>query len=140
MGTVDAVARALTEDGFVLRYRTGSDRGDGLPGKEGSFLACSFWLADALHSTGRQRAARKLCERLLDLRNDLGLLAEEYDPPAVGISVTLPRRSATSGSLTLPDIYRLPRSAAKSRITGRSEERPTRVCISQQLAPVTCPV
>ena len=80
VGTVDAVARELVEDGFVLRYRTGADGGDGLPGAEGAFLACSFWLADALHGTGRRRAARELFERLLDLRNDVGLLAEEYDP------------------------------------------------------------
>jgi GH15 family glucan-1,4-alpha-glucosidase len=85
VGTVDAVQRELCEDGFVLRYRTDADPTsehgtvDGLPGSEGAFIACSFWLADALALTGRDRQARDLFERLLDLRNDVGLLAEEYD-------------------------------------------------------------
>ncbi|UJW31570.1 glycoside hydrolase family 15 protein [Saccharothrix sp. AJ9571] len=80
-GTIDAVRTELCEQDFVLRYRTDSDGGvDGLPGGEGAFLACSFWLADALHGTGRHQEARTLFERLLDLRNDVGLLSEEYDP------------------------------------------------------------
>ncbi|MDQ3430771.1 MAG: glycoside hydrolase family 15 protein [Actinomycetota bacterium] len=80
-GTVDAVQRELQVDGFVLRYPTPEDTTvDGLPGGEGAFLACSFWLADALHMLGRTGEARELFERLLDLRNDVGLLAEEYDP------------------------------------------------------------
>jgi GH15 family glucan-1,4-alpha-glucosidase len=79
-GTVDAVRRELCENGFVLRYRPGADGGvDGLPGTEGAFLACTFWLADALHGTGRAAEARELFQRLLDLRNDVGLLSEEYD-------------------------------------------------------------
>lgn len=81
VGTVDAVRRELVEEGLVLRYRPEVDSGvDGLPGAEGAFLACSFWLADALHGTGREREAVALFERLLDLRNDLGILSEEYDP------------------------------------------------------------
>ncbi|HEX2290748.1 MAG TPA: glycoside hydrolase family 15 protein [Pseudonocardiaceae bacterium] len=83
VGTVDAIQRELCEDGFVLRYRTDSDGGvDGLPGEEGAFLLCSFWLADALHGIGRTQQARALFERLLGLRNDLGLLSEEYDTRA----------------------------------------------------------
>lgn len=78
-GTVDAVQRELTEDGLVLRYRTDSGA-DGLAGSEGVFLACSFWLVDALVGLGRRRQARELFERLLDLRNDVGLLSEEWDP------------------------------------------------------------
>jgi len=79
VGTVEAVQRELVVDGFVLRYRT--DAGvDGLPGGEGAFLACSFWLVDALHGLGRTEQARELFERLLALRNDVGLLAEEWDP------------------------------------------------------------
>ncbi|RKN39300.1 glycoside hydrolase family 15 protein [Streptomyces hoynatensis] len=79
-GTLAAVERELTEDGFVLRYRPEADGGvDGLPGTEGAFLACTFWLADALHGTGRVAEAKALFERLLALRNDVGLLSEEYD-------------------------------------------------------------
>ncbi|MEU0991130.1 glycoside hydrolase family 15 protein [Streptomyces sp. NPDC005953] len=82
IGTIEAIQRELsTEDGFVLRYPTaGADAGvDGLAGDEGAFLACSFWLADDLAMIGRVDEARKLFEKLLSLRNDLGLLAEEWD-------------------------------------------------------------
>ncbi len=82
-GTIEAIERELVEGGFVLRYRT-DDSGnvDGLSGKEGSFLACSFWLADCLAMLGRTHDARQLLDRLLGLRNDLGLLSEEYDAVA----------------------------------------------------------
>ncbi|WP_425608734.1 glycoside hydrolase family 15 protein [Streptomyces albipurpureus] len=83
IGTVDAVVRELsTPDGFLLRYPThGAHTGvDGLKGDEGAFLACSFWLVEALTLTGRHKEARTLLDRLLALRNDLGLLAEEWDP------------------------------------------------------------
>ena len=81
VGTVEAVQRDLGHDGFVLRYRPDADGGvDGLPGNEGAFLACSFWLADALAGIHRTDEAERLFTRLLDLRNDLGLLSEEYDP------------------------------------------------------------
>jgi GH15 family glucan-1,4-alpha-glucosidase len=77
-GTIDAVTRELGRDGFVSRYST-ADTDDGLPGDEGQFLACSFWLVNALARNGRVEQARALFERLLALSNDLGLLAEEYD-------------------------------------------------------------
>ena len=82
-GTIEAIERELVEGGFVLRYRT-VDTGDvdGLTGREGAFLACSFWLADCLSLLGRDHDARQLLDRLLCLRNDLGLLSEEYDPVA----------------------------------------------------------
>ncbi|MDQ2881354.1 MAG: glycoside hydrolase family 15 protein [Actinomycetota bacterium] len=79
IGTIDAIQRELTQDGFVLRYHTQSCD-DGLPAGEGVFLACSFWLVDALHGAGRQRQATALFDRLLALRNDVGLLSEEWDP------------------------------------------------------------
>ena len=81
LGTIDAVRRELTQDGLVRRYQT-SESDDGLSGDEGMFLACSFWLVDALHLTGRQKEATRLFERLLALRNDVGLLSEEWDPVA----------------------------------------------------------
>jgi GH15 family glucan-1,4-alpha-glucosidase len=77
-GTIDAISRELGRDGFVSRYST-AETDDGLSGDEGQFLACSFWLVTALALNGRATEARALFERLLDLRNDLGLLAEEYD-------------------------------------------------------------
>ncbi|MFD7133164.1 glycoside hydrolase family 15 protein [Streptomyces sp. NPDC059894] len=80
VGTVDAVRAELGHGGLVRRYSTDGTTVDGLPGGEGTFLACSFWLADALHLTGRTREARELFERLVGLANDVGLLAEEYDP------------------------------------------------------------
>jgi GH15 family glucan-1,4-alpha-glucosidase len=78
--TIEAIERELMQDGFVLRYRTEHQTVDGLSGGEGAFLPCSFWLADCLHALGRQNEAKRLFERLLTLRNDLGLLSEEYDP------------------------------------------------------------
>ncbi|HXW39078.1 MAG TPA: glycoside hydrolase family 15 protein, partial [Acidimicrobiales bacterium] len=80
VSTVEAIQRELTEDGFVLRYQADvAHEVDGLQGHEGAFLACSFWLADNLSMMGQQEEATELFERLLSLRNDLGLLAEEYD-------------------------------------------------------------
>jgi GH15 family glucan-1,4-alpha-glucosidase len=81
ISTVDTIRDALTEDGLVLRYRT-NESDDGLSGREGSFLICSFWLVDALRGIGRKDEAEQLFERLLALRNDLGLLSEEYDTRA----------------------------------------------------------
>jgi GH15 family glucan-1,4-alpha-glucosidase len=78
-GTVEAVERRLLHDGFLRRYDT-RDGHDGLPPGEGVFLACSFWLADAYVLLKRTDDARRLFERLLALRNDVGLLSEEYDP------------------------------------------------------------
>ena len=77
--TLARIEENLLWDGFVRRYRTESGV-DGVPGKEGVFLACSFWLADNYVLQGRQEEARRLFERLLALRNDVGLLSEQYDP------------------------------------------------------------
>jgi GH15 family glucan-1,4-alpha-glucosidase len=78
-GTVAAIQQQLVTDGFVARYHTGSQV-DGLPAGEGTFLVCSFWLADNLALQGRSAEARAVFEHLLGVCNDVGLLAEEYDP------------------------------------------------------------
>ncbi|HEU5352150.1 MAG TPA: glycoside hydrolase family 15 protein, partial [Terracidiphilus sp.] len=76
--TVEAIERELMPDGLVLRYDTAKSP-DGLPPGEGVFLACSFWMVSSLKAIGRERDARALFEKLLALRNDVGLLSEEYD-------------------------------------------------------------
>jgi GH15 family glucan-1,4-alpha-glucosidase len=79
VGTVEAIQRELVRDGFVMRYIPDQDAADGLPPGEGAFLACSFWLVIDLAMLGRLEEAQALFDRLLSLRNDLGLFAEEYD-------------------------------------------------------------
>ncbi len=83
VNTVVAIADELTEDGYVLRYRTG-ETDDGLSGKEGTFLICSFWLVSALAIVGREQQARDLMERLLRVASPLGLYAEEFDAATGG--------------------------------------------------------
>ncbi len=80
-GTVESIQRELMCGGFVMRYPTNTDV-DALPPGEGAFLACTFWLADCLALVGRRQEAMELFERLISLRNDVGLLSEEYDPKA----------------------------------------------------------
>jgi GH15 family glucan-1,4-alpha-glucosidase len=82
VSTVEVIQRDLTSEGLVRRYElaSGQSEVDGLPGSEGAFLACSFWMVNALHMTGKTDDAHELFERLLSLRNDVGLLSEEYDP------------------------------------------------------------
>jgi GH15 family glucan-1,4-alpha-glucosidase len=81
-GTIEAIERELLRDGLVLRYRIHEESADGLPGGEGVFLPCSFWLCDCYELLERHDDAHALFERLVGLTNDLGLLAEEYDPHA----------------------------------------------------------
>jgi GH15 family glucan-1,4-alpha-glucosidase len=83
-GTVAAIERDLLRDGLVERYRADEENVevDGLPPGEGAFLPCSFWLAEVRALQGRSAEAEQLLERLLRLRNDLGLLSEQYDPVA----------------------------------------------------------
>ncbi|MEK6398909.1 MAG: glycoside hydrolase family 15 protein, partial [Terriglobus sp.] len=78
LGTVEAIQKKLQKGDLVLRYNAESD--DGFPPGEGAFLACSFWMVGVLYLVGRQDEARAMFERLLKLRNPLGLIAEEYDP------------------------------------------------------------
>jgi len=79
LGTISAIRRELCEDGLVRRYQT-TETDDGVTGSEGLFIACSFWLVDSLHASGQRQEAVELFERLLLLRNDVGLLSEEWDP------------------------------------------------------------
>jgi GH15 family glucan-1,4-alpha-glucosidase len=110
-GTVAAIQRELmSTDGLLLRYEPETSEGvDGLPAGEGTFLACSFWLADNLALMGRQDEARDLFERLLDLRNDVGLLAEEYDPKTGRLLGNFPQAFShvalvnTARALSAPD-------------------------------------
>ena len=81
LGTIAAVRRELSEGGLIRRYQA-SETDDGVKGSEGLFIACSFWLVDALYASGQRRDAVDLFERLLLLRNDVGLLSEEWDPAA----------------------------------------------------------
>ncbi|MFB8774140.1 glycoside hydrolase family 15 protein [Streptomyces broussonetiae] len=81
-GTIDAVRAELGHHGLLRRYSAAETTVDGLPGGEGTFLVCSFWLADALLATGRRAEAEELFEQLIGLTNDVGLLSEEYDPVA----------------------------------------------------------
>ena len=82
VSTVELIQRELTSGGLVRRYELASGESDvdGLSGSEGAFLACSFWMVNALHLIGKTDDAHELFERLLSLRNDVGLLSEEYDP------------------------------------------------------------
>jgi GH15 family glucan-1,4-alpha-glucosidase len=86
IGTIDAIQKHLTKDGLVQRYstakRSDGKTSDGLKGGEGAFLACSFWMATCLWLIGRKDEATEMFHRLLALRNDVGLLSEEYDPQA----------------------------------------------------------
>ena len=109
--TIDAVQRDLMQEGFVLRYRPEECRTDGLPGGEGAFLICSFWLADCLHVLGRTEEARALFERLLAVRNDVGLLAEEYDPVAKRQLGNFPQAFSHVGLVNTAEILSRPPGA-----------------------------
>jgi GH15 family glucan-1,4-alpha-glucosidase len=117
-GTIAAVEHDLLHDGFVLRYNT-EHTDDGLPGDEGAFIACSFWLADAYAMSGRVQEARQLFERLLTIRNDLGLLAEEYLPRSKRLLGNFPQ--AFSHVALLDTAYNLARAAKPAE---QRSERP----------------
>jgi GH15 family glucan-1,4-alpha-glucosidase len=111
-GTVDAIARDLVVDGLVLRYSTATDV-DRLPPGEGAFLPCSFWLADCLVLTGRRAQGEALFERLLALRNDVGLLAEEYDPRARCMLGNFPQALTHMALVNTAYLLHLPADVAK---------------------------
>jgi GH15 family glucan-1,4-alpha-glucosidase len=110
-GTLAAVQRQLSVDGFLLRYRS-EEQVDGLPIGEGAFLPCSFWLVDALTLDGRHDKATELFERLLGVRNDVGLLAEEYDPRSGRLLGNFPQ--AFSHIALLNSAFTLARTATGS--------------------------
>jgi GH15 family glucan-1,4-alpha-glucosidase len=128
LGTVAAIERELTVDGFVNRYAT-SDGVDGLPPGEGTFLPCSFWLADNLSMQGRDADARALFERLVALCNDVGLLSEEYDTRSKRLLGNFPQAFThvalvnTARNLSRAGGPCEQRSAASPR-PGQSEEAP----------------
>jgi GH15 family glucan-1,4-alpha-glucosidase len=122
-GTVDAIEHGLIEDGLVLRYRIDAASNE-LGGGEGAFLACAFWLAHVRYLQGRESEARALFERLLELRNDVGLLSEEYDfrrkrlcgnfPQAFShVALVNAGMAMTAESGVAPDDERSARSAAE---------------------------
>ena len=120
IATVDAIQRELVHDGLVLRYRTEEIGVDGLPPGEGAFLPCSFWLADALAMLGRHDEARELFERLLTLRNDVGLLSEEYDPRSRRLLGNFPQAFSHIALVdTASNLGRLPSAPAEHRGDGK---------------------
>ncbi|MCB2021877.1 MAG: glycoside hydrolase family 15 protein [Burkholderiaceae bacterium] len=120
-GTVEAIERELVVDGLVQRYATTAAL-DGLPPGEGVFLPCSFWLADNLHLIGREQEARALFERLLELRNDVGLLAEEYDPRSGHMLGNFPQALTHMALVNTARLLSLPVADAKTK--ARQGERP----------------
>jgi GH15 family glucan-1,4-alpha-glucosidase len=96
--TIDAIRRELGKDDLIYRYDTRSTK-DGLPTGEGAFLACSFWLAEALALAGRADEARELFEKLLARRNDVGLLPEEIDPESGAFVGNMPQALTHIGLL-----------------------------------------
>jgi GH15 family glucan-1,4-alpha-glucosidase len=114
VGTVRAIERELMVDGLVLRYRT-REHVEALPPGEGVFLACSFWMADVLALSGREDEARKLFERLLSLRNDVGLLSEEYDTRAGRALGNFPQAFSHVGVINTAHNLTLARGPAQRR-------------------------
>jgi GH15 family glucan-1,4-alpha-glucosidase len=114
-GTIEAIHRELTTDGLVARYATDPEI-DGLPPGEAAFLLCSFWLADALALLGRRDEARRLFEQLLSVRNDVGLLAECYDPVAKRLLGNFPQAFSHVGLInTAQNLDRPARGPAEDR-------------------------
>ena len=123
LATVEAIQRDLVVDGLVMRYR--SDQvDDGVDGAESTFLVCSFWLADALTMIGRLEEAEALFERLLSLRNDLGLLAEEYDPGARRQLGNFPQAFSHIGLINTANNLASARGPAEQRADRASPIRP----------------
>jgi GH15 family glucan-1,4-alpha-glucosidase len=108
-------------DGLVLRYSTETGV-DALPAGEGAFLPCSFWLADCYALTGRRRESEALFERLLALRNDVGLIAEEYDPRGKRMLGNFPQAMTHMALVNTARLLSMPEAEAKT--AAREGERP----------------
>jgi GH15 family glucan-1,4-alpha-glucosidase len=119
IGTVEAIQRDLTRDGFVQRYHT-HDVDDGLPSGEGVFLPCSFWLVDALLMLEREDEAQELFEKLLGISSDLGLLAEEYDPSAKRLLGNFPQAFTHVGLVN--SAYNLSKHTGPAHQRGRRQD------------------
>ena len=120
-GTVDAIERDLVVDGLVLRYLTATDV-DALPPGEGTFLPCSFWLADSLVLTGRRKEGEALFERLLALSNDLGLFSEEYDTGERCMLGNFPQALTHMALINTARLLSIPEAQVKH--AGEKGERP----------------
>jgi GH15 family glucan-1,4-alpha-glucosidase len=130
-GTIAAIERELIVEGLVMRYST--DTGvDALPTGEGAFLPCSFWLADAYALTGRRAEAEALFERLLALRNDVGLLAEEYDPRGRRMLGNFPQALTHMALVNTARLLSMPEGEAKSAV--RQGERPAAATVAPAVA------
>lgn len=119
LGTIAAIEKHLLVDGLLLRYSTAT-RVDALPAGEGTFLACSFWLADCYVLTGRRDEAEALFERLLGLGNDLGLFAEEYDPRAKRMLGNFPQALTHMALVNTARLLSIPEKTAQ-RASARGE-------------------
>jgi GH15 family glucan-1,4-alpha-glucosidase len=126
IGTVEAIEKHLMRDGFVERY-TQDPEVDGIPHGEGAFIACSFWLADNYELQGRHEEAVQMFERLLEIRNDVGLLAEEYDPAEKRQLGNFPQAFSHVGlvntAFNLSRGSRRP-SAARAKLPTHADTRP----------------
>jgi GH15 family glucan-1,4-alpha-glucosidase len=121
LGTIAAIERKLMLNGLVLRYSTITGV-DALPAGEGTFLACSFWLADCLVLTGRRQEAQDLFERLLAIGNDVGLFAEQYDPRAKRMLGNFPQALTHMALINTARLLSMPEAAAKG--AAERGERP----------------
>jgi GH15 family glucan-1,4-alpha-glucosidase len=131
VGTITAIEKHLLVDGLVLRYST-ETQVDALPAGEGAFLPCSFWLADAYLLTGRRKEAETLFERLLALSNDVGLLAEEYDPRAKRMLGNFPQALTHMALINTARLLSMPTQAAKD--ASARGERPATAGIAAGVA------
>jgi GH15 family glucan-1,4-alpha-glucosidase len=128
LGTIAAIERDLMADGLVLRYSTAT-KVDGLPAGEGTFLPCSFWLADCFLLTGRREEGQALFERLLALSNDVGLFAEEYDPRAKRMLGNFPQALTHMALVNTARLLSMPEHEARD--ATEKGERPTAAALSE---------